>query len=83
METQIITAIMAVVLVPLVLYGYVWFGEWIIARLPVRIGKRMRPYVWVFPAVAFATVFMVLPTINTPEPNLELAIEPGKPRIRN
>jgi alpha-glucoside transport system permease protein len=25
----------------------------------------MRPYVWVFPAVAFATVFMVLPTINT------------------
>jgi alpha-glucoside transport system permease protein len=25
----------------------------------------MRPYFWVFPAVAFATLFMVLPTINT------------------
>jgi alpha-glucoside transport system permease protein len=33
--------------------------------LPKRLAARMRPYVWVFPAVAFATVFMVLPTINT------------------
>jgi alpha-glucoside transport system permease protein len=65
MDVRIITAIIAVVGVPLLLVGYIQVGEWLLDRLPRRIAKRMRPYVWVFPAVAFATVFMVLPTINT------------------
>jgi alpha-glucoside transport system permease protein len=45
--------------------GYIQLGEWLLDRLPRRIAGLMRPYVWVFPAVAFATIFMVLPTINT------------------
>jgi alpha-glucoside transport system permease protein len=65
MDVRIITAIIAVVGVPLLLVGYIQVGEWLLERLPKRISKRMRPYVWVFPAVAFATVFMVLPTVNT------------------
>lgn len=65
MDVRLITAIVAVIGVPLLLVGYIQLGEWILSRLPSRIAKRMRPYVWVFPAVAFATVFMVLPTINT------------------
>jgi alpha-glucoside transport system permease protein len=65
MDVRIITAIIAVVGVPLLLVGYIQLGEWLLERLPKNIAKRMRPYVWVFPAVAFATVFMVLPTINT------------------
>jgi alpha-glucoside transport system permease protein len=65
MDVRLITAIVAVVGVPLLLVGYIQLGEWLLERLPKRISKRMRPYVWVFPAVAFATVFMVLPTINT------------------
>ncbi len=65
MDVRIITAIVAVVGIPLLLVGYIQLGEWLLARLPRRIGHLMRPYVWVFPAVAFATVFMVLPTINT------------------
>jgi alpha-glucoside transport system permease protein len=65
MDVRIITAIVAVVGVPLLLVGYIQVGEWLLERLPRGIAKRMRPYVWVFPAVAFATVFMVLPTINT------------------
>ena len=65
MDVRIITAIIAVVGVPLLLVGYIQVGEWLLERLPKNIAKRMRPYVWVFPAVAFATVFMVLPTINT------------------
>jgi alpha-glucoside transport system permease protein len=65
MDVRLITAIVAVVGIPLLLVGYIQLGEWILHRLPSRIAKRMRPYVWVFPAVAFATVFMVLPTINT------------------
>ncbi|HEV8280584.1 MAG TPA: sugar ABC transporter permease [Candidatus Limnocylindrales bacterium] len=65
MDVRVITAIVAVIGIPLLLVGYIQLGEWLLARLPRRIGHLMRPYVWVFPAVAFATVFMVLPTINT------------------
>jgi alpha-glucoside transport system permease protein len=65
LDQRIVTAVLAVIGVPLVLAGYINLGEWLLERLPKRIAQRMRPYVWVFPAVAFATVFMVLPTINT------------------
>lgn len=65
MDQRILPAIIAVIVVPILLIGYIQLGEWILARLPKRIARQMRPYVWVFPAVAFATVFMVLPTINT------------------
>jgi alpha-glucoside transport system permease protein len=65
MDQRIITAVIAVIGVPLVLVGYIQLGEAATSRLPKRIANRMRPYIWVFPAVAFATVFMVYPTINT------------------
>src|SRR5512141_2375293 len=65
MDQRILIAIAAVIAVPILLIGYIQLGEWILERLPRRIAARMRPYVWVFPAVGFATVFMVLPTINT------------------
>jgi alpha-glucoside transport system permease protein len=65
MDQRLLTALIAVIGIPILLVGYIQLGEWVLSRLPRRIGKLMRPYVWVFPAVAFATVFMVLPTINT------------------
>jgi alpha-glucoside transport system permease protein len=65
MDQRIITALIAAVGVPIALVAYIQLGEALMTRLPKRIALRMRPYVWVFPAVAFATVFMVLPTINT------------------
>jgi alpha-glucoside transport system permease protein len=65
MDQRILTALIAVIGIPILLVGYIQLGEWLLERLPKRIATRMRPYVWVFPAVGFATVFMVLPTINT------------------
>lgn len=65
MDQRILTALIAVIGIPIFLVGYIQLGEWILSRLPRRIAGTMRPYVWVFPAVAFATLFMVLPTINT------------------
>ena len=65
MDQRLLTALIAVIGVPIVLVGYIQLGEWLTDRLPKRIATQMRPYVWVFPAVAFATIFMVLPTINT------------------
>jgi alpha-glucoside transport system permease protein len=63
--TQIITAVIAVVGVPLVLLGYIILGERIIERLPDGVQNWVRPYFWALPAVGFATVFMVVPLINT------------------
>lgn len=65
MDERIVTAIGAVVGVPVLLGGYVWLTEVLLSRLPRGVQATTRPYVWVFPAVAFAFVFMVLPAINT------------------
>jgi alpha-glucoside transport system permease protein len=65
MDDRIITALGAVIGVPLILGGYIWLTEQLLSRLPRRTQPTLRPYVWVFPAVAFAFVFMVLPAINT------------------
>ena len=62
---QIITAVVAVVGVPLVLLGYIIGGEQVIERLPGRLQGWARPYFWALPAVGFATVFMVYPMIRT------------------
>jgi hypothetical protein len=37
-DSRIITAVLAVVLVPIALYGYIVAGEWVVTRLPRRIG---------------------------------------------
>ena len=62
---QIITAVVAVVGVPLVLLGYIILGEQVIERLPDRIQGWIRPYFWALPAVGFATIFMIYPLIRT------------------
>ena len=62
---QIIQAVVAVVGVPLVLLGYIIFGEQIIERLPDRMQNWIRPYFWALPAVGFATIFMVYPMLRT------------------
>jgi alpha-glucoside transport system permease protein len=62
---QIITAVAAVVGVPLVLLGYIILGEQVIERLPDSIQGWIRPYFWALPAVGFATVFMIYPLIRT------------------
>jgi alpha-glucoside transport system permease protein len=62
---QIITAVVAVVAVPLILLGYITLGERIIERLPETLQEWIRPYFWALPAIGFATVFMVYPLVRT------------------
>jgi len=62
---QIITAIVAIVGVPVVLLGYVILGERIIERLPERVQTWFRPYFWALPAIGFATIFMIYPLLRT------------------
>lgn len=62
---QIITAVIAIVGVPLVLLGYVLLGERVIERTPEGVQTWIRPYFWALPAIGFATVFMVYPLVRT------------------
>ncbi len=65
MDSRIVTVIGAAVGIPLVLAGYLLLTERLVGFFPTRTQRRVRPYFWIFPAVAFATVFMVIPTLNT------------------
>jgi alpha-glucoside transport system permease protein len=65
MDDRIITVVGAVVIVPILLAGYLWLVEAILRLLPYRWQPRVRPYLWILPAVGFATAFMIIPTINT------------------
>ena len=62
---QVITALVAIIAVPLVLLGYIILGEKVIERLSDSIQKWIRPYFWALPAVGFATIFMVYPMLRT------------------
>lgn len=65
MDSRIITVVAAVVGIPIILVGYLLLTDRLVAALPRRWQPRVRPYLWILPAVGFATVFMVVPTINT------------------
>lgn len=55
----------AVVGVPLVLVGYILASEWLLGRLPRRRQPAIRPWIWIGPAVAFAFVYLVYPSLAT------------------
>ncbi|MGZ9276889.1 MAG: carbohydrate ABC transporter permease [Candidatus Limnocylindrales bacterium] len=65
MDGRLITALIVVIGVPAVLFGYIVVTERLIRLAPARLQDRLRPWVWLFPAVAFLTVFLVYPTIYT------------------
>jgi alpha-glucoside transport system permease protein len=65
MDERTITALMVVIGVPAVLFGYILVTEQLIRLTPGRWQARLRPWVWLAPAIAFLVVFLVYPTIYT------------------
>ena len=65
MDDRLITALIVVIGVPAALFGYIAITERLIRLAPDRWQDRLRPWVWLFPAIAFLTVFLVYPTIYT------------------
>ncbi len=65
MDDRLVTAVIVVIGIPAVLFGYIFLSEQIIRLVPGRWQGRVRPWVWLFPAIAFLTVFLVYPTIYT------------------
>jgi alpha-glucoside transport system permease protein len=61
----ILTAVLVVLAVPAVLVAYILLIEAVVTRLPRRTAGRVRPWLWLLPALAFVGVFLVYPTIAT------------------
>jgi alpha-glucoside transport system permease protein len=65
MDSRIITAIVVVVGVPGVLVAYIYGTELLLRLVPERIKPRLRPWLWLLPALGFLVVFLVYPTVST------------------
>ena len=65
MDERLITALIVVVGVPAVLFGYIAVTERLLSLVQGRLQARLRPWVWLGPAIAFLAIFLVYPTIYT------------------
>jgi len=65
MDSRLLTAVIVVVGVPAVLIGYIYLTEVLLRLAPVGARTRIRPWLWLAPALAFLVVFLVYPTIIT------------------
>jgi len=65
MDDRLITALIVVIGVPGVLFGYIALTERLLHLAPDRWRVRLRPWVWLAPAIAFLAVFLVYPTLYT------------------
>jgi alpha-glucoside transport system permease protein len=65
MGDRLTTAFVVVVGVPAALVGYIFLVELILRLVPERRVPRIRPLLWIAPALAFLAVFLVYPTLDT------------------
>jgi alpha-glucoside transport system permease protein len=64
-DSRLITAFEVVVGVPAVLIIYIWLTERLLTPAGQRWQGRIRPWLWIAPALAFLGFFLVYPTIRT------------------
>lgn len=62
---RVILALVVLIGVPAATVAYVALVEWAMARLPVKVRPRVRPWLWLAPVIILLTVFLVYPSINT------------------
>lgn len=62
---QVVSLAVVVVGVPLVLVGYILATEWALGRLAERWRPRLRPWLWVLPALVLVTAFLIYPSLDT------------------
>lgn len=65
MDPRLVNAIVVVIGVPATLVGFILGIEWVLRFLPSRVQPRLRPWLWLLPALGFLGVFLVYPTIQT------------------
>jgi alpha-glucoside transport system permease protein len=64
-NSSLFTALQVVIGVPAVLILYIWLTERIIGPIGDRWQRRVRPWLWIVPALGFLGFFLVYPTIRT------------------
>src|SRR5262245_27445386 len=64
-DSRLITAIEVVVGVPAALVAYIWLTERIVTLAPDRWQPRIRPWLWLGPALGFLGLFLIYPTVRT------------------
>src|SRR5919197_761785 len=47
------------------LLAYISAAEWLISRTPDAFRTRLRPWIWVAPALAFVAFFLIIPSLQT------------------
>lgn len=62
---QVLNAVLAVVGGVGALLGAFWLFHWLVERLPRRWSRRLTPWVFAGPALAFISVFLLYPGIRT------------------
>ena len=62
---RLLMAIIVIAGVPLVTIGYVAVFDWLVGRFPERAQHRIRPWVWLAPALFLLGFYLVYPSIRT------------------
>lgn len=65
MDPRLGTALIVVLGVPAVLIGYIYATEIALRLVPEGRAGKVRPWLWLAPALAFVGVFLIYPTIGT------------------
>jgi alpha-glucoside transport system permease protein len=63
--SRLIMALLVVVGVPAATVGYVALVEWALRHLAFKTGAKVRPWLWVGPAVVLLGFYLIYPTVNT------------------
>jgi alpha-glucoside transport system permease protein len=65
MDPRLGTAAAVVIGIPAVIIGYIYGTELVLARTSERLRTRLRPWLWLLPALLFLVLFLVWPSILT------------------
>lgn len=65
MDSRVITALEVVLVVPAVLVGYIFATELLLGLAHGKWRERIRPWLWLTPALVLLTAFLIVPTIQT------------------
>ena len=75
MDPRLGTALAVVIGVPGVLVGYIYLTEVALRVVPEKSRARVRPWLWLLPALLFLGLFLVVPTILTILRSFQGAVE--------
>ncbi len=63
--SRVLTAIVVVVGVPAILSAYIYLVEWSVGKLPFALQPKVRPWLWLMPALILMGVFLLYPALDT------------------